>query len=283
MLFGLTDINCGDSTELPDLVRIALAAEEAGFDSLWTIEHLILSDPQHTPSPLPPTTRLFDPIVALSFVAAHTNRIQLATGVAILPFRNPLVFAKQIASLDVLSEGRVMLGVGVGYVRAEFEAMGVPFADRGKRTDDYIAAMQAIWADPPQWHQGRYVRFSHIRSMPVPCQDRIPIVIGGSTGAAYRRAVRLGDEWYGYGLDLDEARTRIFGLRQAHDNVARPTNLGPLRITVTPNRMPDVDLVHRYAELGVSRLNLRMPTRNSWLRDEDFFDAAASLIDLFSA
>ena len=139
MKLGFFGINVGPCIDPGVLAAVAKAAEDAGYDSLWTGEHVVLPDPQVPPSPVPPETPFLDPAVALTWAAAATSTIRLATGIIILPQRNPLVLAKEFASLDVLSGGRVMLGVASGYLTQEFDALGIPFADRGPRTDEYIA------------------------------------------------------------------------------------------------------------------------------------------------
>src|SRR5215213_5590149 len=143
---GLFNINTFVCSHPENLVRVAKVAEEAGYDSVWTGEHVVLPDPQVPPSPVAPEGRMLDPAVALTFAAAHTSRIRLGTGIIILPQRNPLVLAKELASVDVLSGGRLIFGVGVGYLKPEFDALGVPMEDRGTRTLEYIEAMRAIWA-----------------------------------------------------------------------------------------------------------------------------------------
>ena len=138
MKFGLFGIGSGKCSDPEVAVRVARAAEAAGFDSVWSGEHVVLPDPQRPPSPVPPHFAMLDPLVALTYIAAHTTTLRLGTGIIILPQRNPLVLAKELASLDVVSRGRLIFGVGVGYLRAEFDARGIPFERRGERTTDYI-------------------------------------------------------------------------------------------------------------------------------------------------
>src|SRR5260370_2303097 len=144
LTFGLFSMNSHACSHPETARRIAQAAEAAGFDSLWAGEHVVLPDPQVPPSPLAPEDPILDPVIALTFLAAHISRILLWTGIIILPQRNPLVLAKELASLDELSGGRLLFGVGVGYLEPEFRALGVPFEDRGARTEEYLAAMRAI-------------------------------------------------------------------------------------------------------------------------------------------
>ena len=147
MRLGLIHINLRPMSRPGDLVQAARAAEQAGFDSVWAGEHLVLPDPQVPPSPMVPQDPVLDSLLALTWAAAHTATIRLATGIVILPQRNPVLLAKQVATLDVLSGGRVMLGVGAGYLEPEFRAVGANFAERGAVTDEYLDAMRALWYD----------------------------------------------------------------------------------------------------------------------------------------
>src|SRR5215472_11074092 len=147
MRLGLVHINRGAMSQPGALVNAAQAAEAAGYDSVWAGEHIVLPDPQAPPSPMAPQDPVLDPLLALAWAAAHTTTIRLATGVVILPQRNPVVLAKQVATLDVLSGGRVTLGIGVGYLEPEFRAVGANFAERGAVTDEYLDAMRALWYD----------------------------------------------------------------------------------------------------------------------------------------
>src|SRR5947207_1135919 len=166
--FGLFSMTTGPCTYPEAAARVARAAEAAGFDSLWGGEHVVVPDPQAPPSPLAPGDRIIDPVVALTFLAAHTSRIRLGTGIVILPQRNPLVLAKELATLDVLSNGRLIFGIGVGYLEPEFQALGAPFVDKGPRTDDYLAAMRAIWSEGTARHSGGFSSFSNVRARPLP-------------------------------------------------------------------------------------------------------------------
>jgi probable F420-dependent oxidoreductase len=207
-----------------------------------------------------PDQRLLDPIVALTFLAAHTTRIRLATGGIILPQRQPLVLAKQLASLDVLSNGRLIFGLGVGWCEPEMRSVGVPFAARGKIADEYLAAMRAVWTQPKPAYRGRYVAFEGVQAMPRPVQTPMPpIVVGGHTPPAFRRAVTRGQGWYGFGLDLATTEKFVGALRDAGKRHPRPPELGRLEISVTPPGygVPDKAALDAYALAGVDRLILR--------------------------
>src|SRR5688500_13601467 len=203
MKLALFAVNMGPCAAPRTGARVAAAAEAAGLESLWAGEHVVLPDPQAPPSPLPPAFPMLDPTVALTYLAAHTRRVRLGTGIIILPQRNPLVLAKELASLDVLSDGRLIFGVGVGYLEAEFRALGAPFEDRGAVTDEYLAAMRAIWTEPKPEYRGRFAAFAKVQAYPRPVQHPYPpLVIGGRSAPALRRAVQQGQGWYGFGLDV---------------------------------------------------------------------------------
>lgn len=277
--FGLFSINNFVCSEPDSLARVAKAAEDAGFDSVWTGEHVVLPDPQVPPSPVPPEGRMLDPGIALTWAAAHTQRVKLGTGIIILPQRNPLVLAKELASLDVLSGGRVVFGVGVGYLEPEFRALGIPMEGRAARSVEYIEAMRAIWSmDEPEYH-GRFVDFAGVQANPRPVQQPgPPVVMGGHSAPAYRRAVTHCEGWYGFALDADATARNLEGLREAMNRYERPAWLGDLEISVTPRGRINAETVERFAELGVHRLVLvpRGESVDDWLRYVE--DTAAAVL-----
>jgi probable F420-dependent oxidoreductase len=257
--FGLHSVNL-HTCSFPDAIaRLGRAAEAAGFESLWVADHVVLPDPPVPARPMAPDQRLLDPIVALTFLAAHTSRILLGTGVIILPQRQALVLAKQLASLDVLSNGRFIFGLGVGWCEPEMRSVGVSFTERGRIADDYVAAMRAVWTRPKPSHRGPYVSFEGVQAMPRPVQTPVPIVVGGRTPPAFRRAVTQGHGWYGFGLDVRETQKLREALGEAEKKYPRPPELGPLEISVTPPGLdlPDKATVEAYAAAGVHRLILR--------------------------
>ncbi len=267
MRFGLFNINNGACSFPATLGAVARAAEAAGFESLWTGEHVVLPDPQVPPSPVAPEGRMLDPAVALAYAAAFTSRIRLGTGIIILPQRNPLVLAKELGSVDVVSGGRLIFGVGVGYLQPEFDALGISMEDRGTKTLEYIEAMRAIWASDKAAYSGKYVNFSGVSANPKPVQaGGPPVVMGGHTGPAWRKAVTHCQGWYGFALDHDAVAKNLDGLRKAAERHERPSWLGELEITVTPRGRVDRDAVERFAELGVHRLVLtpRGDDLDSW-------------------
>lgn len=255
MKFGMYGINMGACLDPETAIRTAIAAEALGFDSLWTAEHVVLPEPRTPESPLPSNTPLLDPAIALAHIASQTETILLATGIIILPQRSPAVLAKELASLDVLSGGRLIFGLGTGYIPKEFAAVGVPFEERGPRTDEAIDAIRSLWIDSSPHYEGQYFRVVDVDAYPRPIQKpHPPIVVGGSSPPAYRRTLAQGNGWYGFALDLDATRTCIDAIRETAKKVERPDALGRLEISVTPGVRLDRDVVERYAELGVDRL-----------------------------
>ncbi|HXJ79882.1 MAG TPA: LLM class F420-dependent oxidoreductase [Candidatus Methylomirabilis sp.] len=259
MKFGLHSVNLHGCSYPDAAARFGRAAEAAGFESLWVADHVVLPDPPSPERPMPPDQRLLDPIVALTFLAAHTTRILLATGVIILPQRQALVLAKQLASLDVVSNGRLVFGLGVGWCEPEMRSVGVAFAERGRIADDYLAAMRAVWAQPKPAYRGRYVSFEGVQAMPRPVQRPVPIVVGGRTAPAFRRAVTQAQGWYGFGLDVPTTEKFVAALAEAAKRHSRPAELGRLEISVTPPDfgVPDRATRDAYAAAGVDRLILR--------------------------
>jgi probable F420-dependent oxidoreductase len=255
MKFGIFGINVGPCANPATAAAVARAAEAAGFDSVWTGEHIVLPEPQAPPSPVPADTPFIDSAVALAFVAAHTSKVKLGTGIIILPQRNPVVLAKELASVDVLSSGRLIFGIGIGYLKPEFDAIGAPFDHKGLRSEEFLAAMIALWdMEQPAYH-GRFVSFGGINAMPRPVQRPHPaVVFGGHTKAAYERSARLAQGWFGFALDVDGAGKCIDGIKMACQKVGR--KFDDLEISVCPRGRVDRDTAKRFAEVGVQRLIL---------------------------
>jgi probable F420-dependent oxidoreductase len=215
MDFGIAFANTGPFTRPDAAAEFAVAAEQAGFESLWTVEHVVVPAGYESTYPYDPSGKMPggekspipDPLIWLSYLAAVTSTINLATGILILPQRNPVVLAKELATLDRMSDGRMHLGVGVGWLEEEFDAIGVPFAERGRRTDDSMTAMRALWTGEPASHHSDFVDFTDCILRPRPTQDSIPIHVGGHTDAAARRAGRLGNGFFpGKGSHAELAR-----------------------------------------------------------------------------
>jgi probable F420-dependent oxidoreductase len=224
MKFGLFGINFGPCANPATAAAVAQAAEAAGFESLWTGEHIVLPEPQAPPSPVPADTPFIDSAVALGFIAAHTRTVRLGTGIIILPQRNPVVLAKELASVDVLSNGRLIFGIGIGYLKPEFEAIGAPFDHKGPRSEEFLAAMIALWSMDKPEYRGRFVAFGGVNAMPRPVQKPHPeIVFGGHTKEAYGRAARLAKGWFGFALDVEATTKCVEGLRAACHEAGRRT------------------------------------------------------------
>jgi probable F420-dependent oxidoreductase len=265
MKFGLAYANAFFAG--PDAATaFGAAAEAAGFESLWTVEHVLVpagyesTYPYAADGKMPGGTRfpIPDPLVWLTWVAATTRTIRLATGILILPQRNPGVVAKEVATLDNLSGGRVELGVGAGWLAEEFAALGVPFDDRGRRLDGYIEALRALWAEGETTFENEFVSYDRAVSLPRPAQDPVPIVIGGHTAVAARRAGRLGDGFFPAKGDIPALRDTM---RRAADEAGRDPDRIELT-TGTPALMGDgaVAEVERLAALGVGRVVISPPT-----------------------
>jgi probable F420-dependent oxidoreductase len=256
---GLFGINMGACATPDGAIRAARLAEQLGYDSLWAGEHVVAPRPRAAPSLIEPDYPIVDPLVALALLAAETSRVRLATGIVILPQRNPVVLAKQVATLDVLSGGRVTLGVGAGYLEPEFRALGANFAERGAVTDEHLEALQALWYDEHPEYHGRFADFAGVDAHPRPLQQPIPLVVAGHSPPAYRRAVGRAHGWYGYWLTPDDAAAALAGLRAAADRVDRPAELGELEVSVTPRGRITAELAATFADLGVHRLVLLAP------------------------
>ena len=248
-LFAVNSYACADPAAA---ARIATVAEELGYDSLWAGEHVVLPRPRVEPSPMDPDDPILDPLVALSYLAARTERIRLGTGIVILPQRNPLVLAKQVATLDVLARGRLILGLGVGYLEPEMRAIGVPMAGRGARAEEYLQAMRSLWSDDAPAHHGRHVDFEGVDAHPRPVQRPLPVVIGGHSAVAHLRAARLADGWYGFMVGLRAMAQQRDSLLRAIEQAGRGDR--PLHVSISPARPLDEDVVRAYGELGVDRL-----------------------------
>jgi probable F420-dependent oxidoreductase len=257
MKLGLFAINYGTCADPEVAVRVARHAEAAGFESVWTGEHIVLPDPQPRGFTMPPTLPFLDTVVALTLVATHTTTIRVATGIIVLPLRNPAVLAKELASVDVVSGGRLIAGLAAGYIPAEFAASGVPMADRGARMDEYLRVLTALWAMERPQHQGRFVSIQGVDAQPRPVQrPGPPIVVGGEAPVALRRAVTMANGWYGFATTPAEAGGSIAALRRLAQEHERPADLGRLELTVTPVGPLDRATVDQYQELGVDRLVL---------------------------
>ncbi len=255
MKIGLFGINMNFLAQPQWAKKVAQHAETLGFESLWTGEHVVLPDPRQAPSPAEPHTPMLHPPTLLAYLAGLTQRIKLGTGITLVAQRNPVVLAKEIASLDVLCDGRLLFGIGAGYLHQEFAALGVDFSTRGARTDEYIDAMRVLWNDPkPEFH-GHFVNFENIQAQPRPVQaGGPPVIVGGASPAAIRRAVTHGQGWYGFAMDVSAATKAAEEIRLAKARYQRPDDLGEIELSITPPKPPTKTMVEDYAALGISRV-----------------------------
>lgn len=260
MKIGLIPINIGHASIEP-MLEFARRAEQVGVESVWTFEHVLVpidyaSRYPYSPTGkmgIPPETPLIDPLIALSAIATATTTLRLATGVNILPQTNPLYMAKQVASLDLVSNGRMMLGVGIGWLREEFAALGVPFERRGARFDDYVEAMRKVWSGDVVEHKSDFLQWSGFKSYPIPVQKPLPVIIGGSKGKVFQRIARHGDGWYAPTQTAEE----LAGLLPSLEEACRAEGRDPSTLELTAMWVPamgGIDAARRYEDLGVRRL-----------------------------
>ncbi len=260
MKFGLAFAS-SVGTDPESALEICRRAEELGFESVWGGEHVIR--PTHIESPYPytedgsmpgePETPIPDPLIWLAYVASVAPTLRLGTCILILPQRNPVVLAKEVATLDHLSGGRVELGIGVGWLKEEFDVIGVPWARRGARNDEYIAAMRALWAGPHAEFHGNFVDFDPVTCSPRPLQASIPITVGGDTPAAVKRAARLGDGFFPGTGDVEGLRKLIRELAAAAEDHGRDPKDIEVNAMFGAQMADPAAGVEQLIELGVSR------------------------------
>jgi probable F420-dependent oxidoreductase len=237
--------------------------EELGCESLWAVEHVVIPSRYDSTYPYDPSGRMSldpgddvpDPLEWLTFAAAHSSALTLGTAMLILPEHNPVVLAKRLATVDVLSGGRLLAGVGVGWLREEYAAVGVPFEGRGARADEYLAAMRALWTSWPASFAGRSVSFDDVHLLPRPVrQTGVPIVVGGHSAASVRRAARFGDGLYPLGLDLAGWASVVDQLRVECAAIGRD----PAAVELTARAPSKPQTARALADLGVSRVVMRV-------------------------
>lgn len=258
MKLGLIPVNIG-ITDPARLIGLARAAETAGFESVWTFEHVIVPLDYRSKYPyndsgkmgVAPETPLVDPLIALSAIAAATTTLRLGTGVNILSQTNPLLMAKQVASLDFISGGRFMLGVGIGWLEEEFIAMGTPFERRGARFDDYITAMRKVWSGEVVEHRSEFLNWSGFKSYPLPKQDPLPVIMGGNKGRIHERIARFGNGWFIPGVDAGEIRRQLQELKTVCDRLGR--DYSEIEITSMWPASNGLDGLRALADAGVHR------------------------------
>lgn len=263
MKFGIAFANAGPLADPATAVACTQAAEAAGFESLWTVEHVLVPSGYESTYPYSSSGKMMggeeldipDPLIWLAYVAAATERINLATGILILPQRSPAVVAKEVATLDKLSGGRVLLGVGAGWLEEEFNALGVPFEGRGRRLDSSIAALRTLWTEDRASVDDEFVTFTDCISLPKPVQGAVPIHIGGHTEVAARRAGRLGDGFFP-GKGSDEELAHLLGvMREAAEKAGRDPDAIEVSVSGSGLFKPDhAERLEALAALGAHRV-----------------------------
>ena len=257
MKFGLTYANC-QAPDRDSALEMARGAEDLGFESLWTTEHIAVPAGYETTYPSSKSGRMPEgeeapmpeSLVWLAFMAAATTTIKLATGVLVVPQRNPVVLAKTVATLDVLSGGRVILGVGSGWLQEEFDALGVPFDDRGARTDEAIRVLRALWTEDTPSFDGEFTSFQDLYVRPRPIQRPVPIVVGGHSARAARRAGELGDGFFPASADYSILPQRIAEARGHAERAGRDPEA--LEITMGSSARPEY--IEPLLDVGVDRI-----------------------------
>ncbi len=268
MKFGLHGVGSGSTVKPEPLAQVAREAERLGYESIWIPEHLAVPVEMRTPYPYSDDGKfpggamvaLHDPFLALAYAAACTEKIKLGTGVFVLPLRNAIAVAKSVASLDVLSNGRALFGVGIGWLEDEFEAVGASFPDRAARAREAIRMMKVLWSEEAPRFEGRFHRFPPLGFNPKPVQKpHPPILLGGESNAALKRAAELGDGWYGAHHSPDSVRPLLATLKERAEAAGRDFSALEITVGLAPGVRPDLDTVRRFADAGVHRMIVFAP------------------------
>ena len=280
MKIGLMFVNAGPFSEPATFRHLVLGAEAHGFESIWSVEHVVFPDGYQTPYPYTSSGKLAgsaevpiaDPLLHLAFAASITSRIKFGTAVMILPQRSPLYVAKEVASLDRLSGGRMMLGIGSGWLAEEFGALQLDWSKRGLMTDEAIQSMRALWRDNPSSFHGKHFNFGPVRSFPKPVQaGGVPILVGGHSPAAVRRAARFGDGFFpavgelggaGQGMSWQVDAAALIRLRELLEKLkSECEKLGrnPAELEISCLGPADLDVIKSLRDLGVSRVVVGPP------------------------
>ena len=263
MKVGIIPVNIGvESVE--QIVGLAKLAESLRYESVWTFEHVIVPIDYESKYPynssgkmgMPPETNFVDPLIALTAVAAVTKEIRLGTGVNILSQVNPLYMAKQAASLDFVSNGRFMLGVGIGWLKEEFEALGVPYEKRGARFDDYVAGMRKVWSEEVVEHESDFISWHGFKSYPLPIQNPFPVVMGGVKGKIFERTAQLGNGWFAPTGDPSELKKHLESLKIECDKIGR--DVTEIEITCMWPGQGGRDFLEELTSVGVGRVVVPM-------------------------
>ncbi len=261
MDFGLFAALAAPYVTTDGLVALGQESEARGVESIWLAEHVVLFDDYEPEYPYDDNGRfpatadsgILEPLSTLAFLAGQTSTVRLGTGILLLPQRNPVYTAKEVANVDWLSGGRVDLGIGVGWCKEEFDAVAVSWPKRGKRTDEYIEVMRSLWTEDVSSYSGEFYELDKARMYPKPTQERLPIHIGGESEAAMRRAARLGDGWYTFNRLPEDVGPSLAKLDEMLDAAGRSRD--DVQISVCPYMHPlTPDMVEQYGEAGVDRV-----------------------------
>lgn len=293
MKVGYFSVGVGPATNPQSLRTVATNAERLGFATIWAPEHVVLVE-QYTSRypytsgelPGPANTAIADPFPTLAYVAACTSTVRLATGICIVPEHNPVVLAKTIATVDRLSGGRFILGVGIGWLAEEFQALGIPFERRAQRTRDYIDAMRKLWTQECSSHRGEFVNFTNVFSHPKPANAKgVPVWFGGESAPALRRVAEYGDGWLGFKLSPDAAAAKIGRIEMLLKTYGRKRS--DVYLAASPYTDPiKPDDLKRYRDAGVEEVALLITERTRTEQDvvarleqmaRDFVEPAARL------
>ncbi len=260
---GLMFANSGPFSDPQLFAHLAQTAERCGFESIWTVEHVVIPQDYKSPYPYsqsgkipgPEEVPIPDPLLPLAYAAAITKNLKLGTGVLILPQRHPLYVAKQVATLDVLSGGRVLFGIGSGWLEEEFQALGLDFHQRGRRTDEAIQAMRSLWSDGASSFHGKHFNFGPVKCFPKPVRKTVPIIVGGHSPAAARRAGRFGDGFFPAIGDPSKLK-ELFAMVEAE---ARKAGRNPAAIELSCMGAPKLDLLKAQRDMGIKRVVVAPP------------------------
>jgi probable F420-dependent oxidoreductase len=265
MKFGLFFANAGPFARTETFEALVRKSDEVGIESLWAVEHVVIPAGYESEYPYakggripgPEDNPISDPLIALGYAAAISSRLRLATGILILPQRHPLYVAKEIATIDLLSNGRAILGVGIGWLEEEFDALGIPFHERAARTDESIRAIRSLWKPGADGFEGEFYRWKPVHSSPRPVQEPgPPIVIGGHVEAAARRAARFGDGFFPAKGGLNRLPLLFDVMRKECLEIGRDPSEIELSASAAAT---DLDTIRRYQDIGVSRLIISPP------------------------
>jgi len=264
MKIGLMFVNSGPFSQPELLAHLAVTAEKCGVESLWTVEHVVIPQGYQSPYPYAKSGKIPggedvaipDPLLPLGYIAAITSKVKLATGVMILPQRNPLYVAKEMATLDLLSHGRTILGIGSGWLKEEFDALGLDFHARGARTDEAIKSLRALWSDNQSSFHGKHFDFGPVMSFPKPAQKGgVPIHVGGHSPAAARRAGRLGDGFFPAIGEIPKLNELFAIMREEAAKHGRK----PGAIELSCMGRASLDTIKKFEDIGITRVVVPPP------------------------